>query len=144
MLDDLYTNAFLDPTNWRDGDYEEIFALFSDEAAPAAREDVETLTLGAAAGDTYDTVTPTRGSLKFEVLFDQDGNPNTVDVVVTFTALGARTDGTYTAIRSTGHFFLTDEDGWKITAFDVRRADRETQGPASPSPSGSASASGSS
>ncbi len=32
LLDDLYTNAFLDPTNWRGGDYEEIFSIFAPEA----------------------------------------------------------------------------------------------------------------
>jgi hypothetical protein len=51
VIDELYTNAFLDPTNWREGDYEEILALFSDEAAPAASENLETLTLGAGAGE---------------------------------------------------------------------------------------------
>jgi hypothetical protein len=141
VLDDLYTNAFLDPANWREGDYEEVFALFSDEAAAAAGESVETLTLGATAGDVYDSVTPTRGSLSFSVLFDQEGNPHTVVATIRFTALGARSDGTYTAIVSEGEMFLRDLDGWKITAFEVTRADEETRPPPSPSPTGSASAS---
>jgi hypothetical protein len=143
VLDDLYTNAFLDPANWREGDYEEVLALFSDEAAPAAAESVETLTLGAAAGDVYDSVTPTRGSLSFRVLFDQEGNPHTVVATIRFTALGARQDGTYTSIVSAGEMFLRDLDGWKVTAFEVRRADEETRPPPSPTPSGSASASAS-
>jgi hypothetical protein len=141
VLDDLYTNAFLDPANWRDGDYEEVFALFSDEAAGAAAESVETLTLGATAGDVYDSVTPKKGSLSFSVLFDQEGNPHTVVATIRFTALGARLDGTYTSIASEGEMFLRDLDGWRITAFDVRRADEETRPPPTPSPSGSASAS---
>ncbi len=145
VLDDLYTNGFLDPTNWRDGDYGEVVDLFSDEAAPAAEQDLATLTLGATAGDVYDTVTPTRGSLKFSVLFDQDGNPDTVVVSVRFTALGARQDGTYTAIISAGELFLRDLGGWQITAFDVQRSDKATRAPSpSPGPSSSASASGSS
>jgi hypothetical protein len=141
VLDDLYTNAFLDPANWREGDYEEVLALFSDESAAAAAQSVETLTLGATAGDVYDTVTPNKGSLSFSVLFDQEGNPHTVVATIRFTALGARSDGTYTAIVSEGEMFLRDLDGWKITAFEVTRADEETRPPPSPSPTGSASAS---
>ena len=142
VLDALYTNGFLDPTNWRDGDYEEVFGLFSDEAAPSAEQNVEILTLGATAGEVYDTVTPRRGGLKFSVLFDQEGNPDTVVAMVQFSALGARKDGTYTAIVSTGQIFLRDLGGWKITAFDVQRADEETQ-PPSPPPSSSTSPSAS-
>ena len=141
VVDDLYTNAFLDPTNWREGDYEEVFALFTDEAAPSARENVEALTLGAAAGDVYETVTPTRGSLRFSVLFDPEGSPDTVVVAVKFTALGERADGTFTSIISVGHLFLRDLGGWRVAAFDVRRGDKETQPPPSPSASTSASAS---
>ncbi|HKN80320.1 MAG TPA: hypothetical protein VJZ98_03180, partial [Actinomycetota bacterium] len=29
MIDDLYTNAYLDPSNWRHDDYEEVFATFA-------------------------------------------------------------------------------------------------------------------
>ena len=141
LLDDLYTNAFLDPTNWREGDYEEIFTIFATDALASAREGIETLTLGATAGDVYERVTPRRGSLRFRVLFDQEGAPDTVVVQVSFTALGQRQDGTYTAIVSSGELFLNDVGGWKVTAFDVSRADHATKPPPSPTPSGSTSAS---
>jgi hypothetical protein len=144
VLDELYTNAYLDPSNWRDGDYEEVFALFADDAVASAREGVETLTLGASAGDVYERVTPKDGSLRFNVLFDQEGNPDTVVVQVSFSALGERQDGTYTAIVSTGQLFLKDDGGWKVTAFDLSRTDHETEPPPSPVASGSASASASS
>lgn len=142
IIDDLYTNAFLDPTNWREGDYEEVMGMFAEEALPSAQEGIETLTLGATAGDVYETVTPRKGSLRFDVLFDQEGSPDTVVVDVRFYALGERADGTFTSIVSVGQLFLSDLGGWKVTAFDVRRADKETK-PPSPSPSGSASASSS-
>jgi hypothetical protein len=135
VLDDLYTNAFLDPTNWRDGDYEEVLASFADDALPAAQSGLETLTLGAGAGDVYERVTPKRGVLSYRVLFDQDGVPDTVVAQVTFSATGQRKDGTYVAIVSTGEWFLNDEGGWTVTAFDVSRADHETKPPPSPTPS---------
>lgn len=139
VLDELYTNAFLDPANWREGDYDEVLAMFSEGATSTAQQSVEVLTLGATAGDVYDRVTPEKGSIGFTVLFDPAGSPSTAVAQVRFTALGERSDGTFTLIVSKGELFLRDVDGWRITAFDVTRQDRETQPPPSPAPSGSAS-----
>lgn len=144
LVDDLFTNAFLDPTNWREGDYEEIFESFSDDAAASARgaESLGTLTLGPTAGEVYERVAPRKGSLRLTVLFDQEGAPDTVNVRVRFYALGERLDGTFTSIVSAGQLTLQDLDGWRIVQFDVRRADREAEAPSpSPAPSGSATVS---
>lgn len=138
VLDDLYTAAFLDPGTWRDGEYEDVFAHFTEDAVAAARGSVETLTLGVGAGDVFERVTPEKGRLAFRVLFDPEGNPDTVVVRVRFRALGERTDGTYLAIVSSGQFFLRNVDGWKVTAFDVERNDREAK-PPTPAPSASPS-----
>ena len=138
-IDELYTSAFIDPSNWREGDYEEVFAAFAPGAAAAAEEQVGTLTLGTTAGDDFESVDPRKGFLTYEVLFDRDGNPDTTVVAVRFTALGERTDGTFVEIVSEGQYFLQEIDGWKITAFDVTRSDEETE-PPSPSASTSPSA----
>ena len=135
-IDDLFTNAYLDPGNWRDGDYEEVFATFAPDAVATAEQSVETLTLGADAGDVFKTVDPGKSKLHYEVLFDPDGKPDVAVVTVIFRATGERKDGTYLAIESAGEFFLRQIDGWKITAFDVIRDDHETQ---PPSPSATAS-----
>jgi len=139
-IDDLFTNAFLDPTNWRDGDYEEVFATFAPQALPAAQQSVETLTLGATAGDVFEDVEPDKGSLAYDVLFDPEADPDTAVVTFHFVAIGERQDGTFVRLVSDGQFFLRDLDGWKITAFDVTRTDRRMQ-PAPPSPSASPSSS---
>jgi hypothetical protein len=138
VLDELYTNAFLDPANWREGDYDEVLALFSEGATSTAQQSMEVLTLGATAGDVYERVTPEKGRLLFTVLFDPAGSPNTAVARVRFSALGERSDGTFTLIVSTGELFLRDAGGWQITAFDITREDRETEPPPSPAPSGSA------
>ena len=138
MIDDLYTNAFLDPSNWRHDDYEEVFAAFAPHVTATAEQNLETLTLGAGAGDVFDSVEPGKSKLSYQVLFDPDGVPETVVVSVIFRATAERKGGTYLAIVSEGEFFLGQVDGWKITAFDVTRDDHETQ---PPSPSGSTSAS---
>jgi hypothetical protein len=142
MIDDLYTNAYLDPSNWRHDDYEEVFTAFAPHAAATAEQSVETLTLGATAGNVFDTVEPGKSKLSYQVLIDPDGEPETAVVSVIFRATAERKNGTYLAIVSEGEFFLGQIDGqgdeWKITAFDVTRDDHETH---PPSPSASASAS---
>ena len=138
ILDDMFTAAFLDPSNWRDGDYEEVFAAFDDAARPSAEESVETLTLGMSAGDHFESVKPTKGGFSYRVLFSPEGEPNTVVVTFRFYALGEGTDGTYTSIVSHGQLFMRNEGGWKITAFSVKRNDQEAEAPA-PTPSGSGS-----
>jgi hypothetical protein len=67
VIDQLYTEAFLDPNNWKDGEYDEVWELFDPSALPTAEASIETLTLGVDAGDVYDTVTPKKGSLKMRV-----------------------------------------------------------------------------
>jgi hypothetical protein len=138
IIDDLYTNAYLDPSNWRHDDYDEVFTAFAPDAAATAEQSLETLTLGATAGDVFDTVDPGKSKLTYQVLFDPDGEPDTAVVSVIFRATAERKNGTYLAIVSEGEFFLGQVDGWKITAFDVKREDHETH---PPSPSASTSAS---
>jgi hypothetical protein len=141
-IDDLYTKAFLDPSNWRHDDYEEVFATFAPHAAATAEQSVETLTLGASAGDVFATVDPAKSKLSYQVLFDPDAAPETVVVSVIFRATAERKAGTYLAIVSEGEFFLRQidgqEEGWMITAFDVTRDDHETH---PPTPSASTSVS---
>src|SRR5215207_3122599 len=137
MIDDLYTNAYLDPSNWRHDDYEEVFTAFAPDAAATAEQSVETLTLGTTAGNVFDTVDPGKSKLSYQVLFDPDGEPETAVVSVIFRATAERKNGTYLALVSEGEFFLRKIDGWTITAFDVTRDDHETQ---PPSPSASPSA----
>jgi hypothetical protein len=143
MIDDMYTNAYLDPSNWRHDDYEEVFTAFAPDAAATAEQSVVTLTLGATAGDVFDTVEPGKSKLTYQVLFDPDGAPESAVVSVIFRATAERKNGTFLAIVSEGEFFLRQVDGqgegWTITAFDVTRDDHEKE-PPSPSASVSPSA----
>lgn len=141
IVDELYTNAFLDPANWQEGDYAEVLERFNEDARPTAEASVETLTLGTDAGGVYDEVMPDRSVLDYKVLFDPNGRVNQVVVKVKFLALGARSDGAYTQIVSEGQLFFDDPDGWLISAFDVTRADHEAE-PPTPATSASPSASG--
>jgi hypothetical protein len=142
VLDQFFTDAFLDPNKWKDGNYEDALAVFSDAALPSAQTGgLETLTLGANAGDTYDSVVPDKGSIRYDVLFDRDGNPFDVAAHVKFYATGKRQDATYVGIVSHGVLFLEDTgDGWRITAYDMKRNDHETEAPSATPTSSSSSA----
>lgn len=132
VLDDLFTAAFLDRDAWTIGDYSDAWAAFDATATDAALASIETLTLGAAAGERFSTVLPDRGTLRIEVLFDPEGLPSFATATVTFEAVATPADGAVDvpgSIVSTGIFFLRPGgDGWRIVAFDVDRAD----GPAAP------------
>lgn len=133
-IDTLFTEAFLDPGNWRDGSYDSALDTFEEAARATAEGQLETVTLGVNAGDTYASVAPGKSKVWFRVLFDPQGNPAEIDAIVRFHALAKGKDGTYTDITSHGQFFLHDTgDGWKIFGFSVGRADHETTPPAGPS-----------
>ena len=141
LIDTLYTEAFLNPSNWRDGTYDSALEVFDDPARQSALGQLDTVTLGAAAGETFDGVDPDKGKLSFKVLFDANGKPTTVVAIVEFQALAKGKDGTYTEIVSHGQYFLRESGCWKIFSFSVRRADHETRPPPAPSGTPSASAS---
>jgi hypothetical protein len=138
-LDTLYTEAFLDPANWRDGSYDEVWPLFADQAADAAEQDASTLTVGSGGGDAYTKIADPKGRIQVKVLLNDDDKVATAVAVVRFKAIGTRTDGKETVFRSSGQYFLQPGgDGWQVYSFSVNRGDsvREPQ----PSLSGSASA----
>lgn len=141
-MTELYTEAFLDPANWREGSYDEVWPLFDEAAAAAAQGDVEILTIGATAGDGFDTIQPARNRLRVTVLLDADGNPVTAVAVVRFTATAEGKDGGKTAIVSAGQYFLEDAaDGWRIVSYSVDRDDHEKVPKPGPSTTPSAAAS---
>jgi hypothetical protein len=137
-LDALYSNAFLVPGNWKDGSYDDVWASFDTKSSAAAKQDLETLTAGTAAGDTYSDIQPARGAVKFSVLMDAKGQPQTVSATLVFSANATKTSGGTTLLRSEAHYFLQRFGStWKVVSFQVKRADVAN----APSPSGSGSAS---
>lgn len=136
-LTTLYTEAFLDPANWRGGSYDEVWPLFEDGSQAAAQQNGTTLTLGPSAGDRFGKVDQPLGTLNLKVLLDRANQPATAVAIVKFKALATAKDGTTVAVVSTGQYFLRSlSDGWLVYAFSVSREDHEVV----PSPGPSASA----
>lgn len=121
----LYTEAFLDPANWRTGSYANVWPLFDAGAGAAARKDVQTLTAGTDAGSRYDTVEPVAGTIGIRVLMDKANRPSIAVATVDFSADATATAGGLTTLVSSAQYVLHDTPaGWRIYSFRVQRRDR--------------------
>ena len=140
-MDALYIGAFLDPGNWQEGSFDDVWGLFEEGAGTEAQEKVDTLTAGIGAGDAFDTILPDVGELKTKVLFDQHEKAYSVVAIVRFEATGnGKAGGDDLLMKSQGQFVFQRLDGdWKVVSFKVVRNDEQQ----APAPSSSASATGS-
>lgn len=137
-LDGVYTTAYLDQGSW--GDTGNIEDSFTDDAKGHLKEDVDVLTLGTDAGDTYTFVQPDKSQLQAVVLTAKDGTALRAVASVHFAALATHKDGTYSKITVTGaYFFVKGNDGWKIEGYRLNKDEKPTKAPASSSPSGGSS-----
>lgn len=141
-LHTFYSEAFLVPGNWKDGSYDDAFVSFSEQAQTQATEQIEVLTAGSAAGDTYSDIQPAKATMKTKVLLDRQGVPYSAVSTVTFAADATLKDGsgTMTLISKGQYVFEKTGDGWRITAFSVHRTDQapKASGSASTTATGSA------
>ena len=139
-MDALYIGAFLDPANWQEGAYDDVWELFEPGAGAEAQAQVDTLTAGTGAGDAFDEIQPTLGTLQMKVLFDQEDQAFSAVAIVRFGARGKSKVGPDVRIRSEGQFVFEQLDGdWKVVSFKVLRHNDLLEPPASASASGSPS-----
>ena len=139
-MDALYIGAFLDPGNWQEGAYDDVWELFEPGAGAEAQTQVDTLTAGTGAGDAFDEIQPLQGTLQMKVLFDQKDRAFSTVAIVRFEARGKSKDGQDVRISSEGQYVFQRVDGvWKVVSFRVLRDDRLVEPSTSPSASGSPS-----
>ena len=139
-LDTLFTTGYSDPSNW--GDPGNIQDLFVSGAAQNVQNDVNTLTIGENAGDTYESLQPVTSTVLVRALIDAKGGAIRAYADATFVGLAKHTDGTYTKITVQGSFFLIPGgDGWKIEAYRANRSEKPAKAPASPTATASTGAS---
>lgn len=127
ILTDLYTEGFLNPANWEQGEYGTAFLAFADGARKQAEAHPDLLTAGPQAGERYDSILPGSSRLVTRILLDRKGSPTLVVSLVRFsaTALGAEPF----RLRSRGQFFLERMSGsWKVVSFHVTRSDTPGEG----------------
>jgi hypothetical protein len=133
QMDSLYIGAFLDPDNWLEGSYDDIWELFDEGSGAEAQLQVETLTAGTGAGDTFEQILPDAGVLKAKVLFDLQDQAYSVVAITRFEAVGTGKDGQDVRMTSRGQYVFQQVDGdWRVVSFKVLRDDEVE---AAPSPS---------
>lgn len=135
VLDTFFTEAFLDPANWQEGDYEEALQVFSADARAEAEQQLELLTAGTEVSG-LETILPKASTVKTEVLVDPKNVPASVIGIVKFQAKGVEGSQRF-MFNSKGQYTLQKIDGdWTIVSFSVSRADKEgTAGTGSATPS---------
>jgi hypothetical protein len=126
VLDRMYKLAFLDPINWKAGNYANVFGFFDiGAAAGRAKADANTLTLGPGAGGKFSDVQPAGGTLSVQVLVDKGGQPVSATASVVFRARATGTGGSGDIVVSKGQYFMHIlEGGWSIFGYSVARDDR--------------------
>ena len=137
LVTGLYQSVWIDPDVWKDGDYTEAFEdTMAEDVAAEAAKDLEALTLGPDAGDTYAFVTPERSTIVVQVLTGPDDESVQALARVTFRASAEHTDGTFTDITQEASYFVQHIDGdWRIISFRADRDEEEATAPTSASPS---------
>ncbi len=107
-MDLFYKAAFLDPLNWRSGDYSHVYNLMNPAAVTTAKTQADVLTLGPSAGSAYSKVLPTPqgGTLQTRIIFDSKGKPMTAVAIVQFAANATQKSGGAHKVSSTGSYFL--------------------------------------
>jgi len=122
ILDDLYTEGFLDPENWKQGEYLDAFAGFASGAKKQAEARPGLLTAGSRAGDRYEQILPVSGRIDTRVLLARGGRPALVLSVVRFSATAMGPEPV--TLRSRGQFFFERVGGsWRIVSFHITRTD---------------------
>ena len=127
ILTDLYTEGFLNPANWEQGEYDAVFGAFAGGARKQAEAHPGLLTAGPQAGERYESILPGSSRIATRILLDRKGSPELVVSVVRFSAaaLGAEPF----RLRSRGQFFFERIGGsWKVVSFHVTRSDTPREG----------------
>ena len=122
----LYSDAFLVPGNWTNDSYDDAFDSFSEEAQAQAMEQIDILTAGSTAGETYSDIQPAKATMKTKVLLDPEG-PAVLGGEHGDVHGGCHLkdgSGTMTLISKGQYVFEKTSDGWQITAFSVQRTDQ--------------------
>jgi hypothetical protein len=122
ILTDLYTEGFLDPANWEQGEYDAAFRDFAGGARKQAEAHPGLLTAGPRAGERYDSILPGSSRIATRILLDRTGSPTLVVSIVRFSASALGPEPF--RLRSHGQFFFERIDGtWKVVSFHVTRSD---------------------
>jgi hypothetical protein len=120
VVTQLLQTGYVDPDTW--GDAGAIDDLFTGPAKDQVEPNVDTLTLGTTASDTYESLNPASSHIKVVALTNGDANATRAMADFDFSSKAALQDGTFAKVTVTGTLFLVpDGETWKIESFHVDR-----------------------
>jgi hypothetical protein len=136
MFNNYYQEAFVDPEKWGDGTFEDLKALFAEDAQTSFTKDIQSLTIGQGRND-FERVEPSSSDLVITLYYDAKSQPMFAVAAATFNAKGTlKKTGPAVTIKQKATFYLQKSgEKWVITAYDAD----QTQNTPTPSPSPSAS-----
>jgi hypothetical protein len=138
----LYTAAFLDPSNWHDASYDSVWSWFEGPTAAAAKSDAKVLTVSPTLAASLESIEPGRSKnqkLRVKVLFDDQNHPAAAAATVKFEAIGEGSQGAASLVSSGTYMLKRVGDSWRVDAYKVQRDDK-AQSAATPTTSAAASA----
>ena len=126
-LDAYYTAAFLDPANWQDAAYDEVFVSFTNQARAEAESQLEVMTAGSEAGFNYDTIEPLPSTVRDQGAAGSERAAGIGVGMAKFQANGDGSSGGKHVFQSKGQFVLQKIDGeWIDREFlGVSRHDKD-------------------
>jgi len=124
QLHDLYVEAFLDPANWMEPNYDSVNGFFAKSAQSSVTKQAKVLTAGEGVTELA-SIVPLKSTLKLDVLLDPLDKPVSVAGTVNFQAKGTGGGSVY-IFKSKGQYVFRKVNGdWTIVSFSVHRADTE-------------------
>jgi hypothetical protein len=119
-LDDLFVEGFIDPSEWRGGQFPGIFDAFSGPAVKKARSDIPVLTLGPDARQIA-FMRPRFGRLNVRFLTDEEGGLTGAVATTSFAAQGEFAEGGPVLAQHEGTWFMRPlADQWLIVGYRAR------------------------
>ena len=117
-VEELYAIGFVDPARWHGGAFPELASVFTRDARPGARRDLEKLTLGQTAAHLVAT-RPARALVSVRFAVPARGEPTTAVARTGFYGVGSF-DGGEVGVRHKGSYTLRKTPrGWRIAAYRV-------------------------
>lgn len=129
LLNRLYDAAFLDPELWEGGEHTAMLELFTEQARNQLAQDLDSLALGEQAPQ-FARVTPDKQEATKATFFVNEDMGTPIGLVtVVFSATGTPVDDDLDplAISHAAHYWVTFDDGYKISAYSAVRGIDEVE-----------------
>lgn len=121
LVDSYYNDAFLQPSQWGNGQFPALSGLFTSDAASSVAPNLAVLSLGSLATQ-LSKVTPTKQNANtVAVLIEPNGQPSYATITTRLEATGTPTagGGSVTILQSAQFMILATGGTYHIAGYDI-------------------------